>query len=135
GGDPAAYQVTVPAASFWELEETLPTGRRRPLGERPACDLSAPRPFDSLQLDDVLTGLPGPGQPGGVLYPRGSVTAPGGVGLAVRAVPDFREMVVFTPPHRQAVALEPYTCVTDAINLQQKNVDAGLLVVPPGGTW
>jgi aldose 1-epimerase len=136
GGDPAAYRVTVPAAAFWELEGNLPTGRRRPVGERPACDLATPRPFASLQLDDVLTGVPGPAQPASnVLYPRGSVTAPSGVGLAVRAVPAFREVVAFTPPHRQAVALEPYTCVTDALNLQQRGVDAGLLVVPPGGSW
>lgn len=135
GGDPAAYRVSVPAGSFWELQDNLPTGRRRPLGERPVCDLSAPRPFDTLQLDDVLTGLPGPSQPGSVLSPRGAVTAPGGVALEVRAVPAFREVVAFTPPHRQAVALEPYTCVTDAINLQARGVDAGLLVLPPGATW
>jgi aldose 1-epimerase len=33
------------------------------------------------------------------------------------------------------VALEPYTCATDAINLQQRGVDAGLLVLGPGGKW
>ena len=40
-----------------------------------------------------------------------------------------------TPPHRQAVCLEPYTCPTDAINLQQRGVDAGLLVLQPGEKW
>jgi aldose 1-epimerase len=136
GGDPAAYAVCIPAVAFWELRDTLPTGRRLPVDQRPAVDLVSPRPYGQLQLDDVLTDLPGPSPAGGSrTYPRGSVTAPRGVGVAVRAAPAFREVVVFTPPHRQAFALEPYTCVTDAINLQQQGVDAGLLVLPPGGSW
>jgi aldose 1-epimerase len=43
--------------------------------------------------------------------------------------------VVFTPPHREAVCLEPYTCMTDAINLQQRGVEAGWRVLPPGESW
>jgi aldose 1-epimerase len=49
--------------------------------------------------------------------------------------PDFRELVAFTPPHRQAVCLEPYTCTTDAINLQQAGIDAGWRVLAPGASW
>jgi aldose 1-epimerase len=48
---------------------------------------------------------------------------------------EFRELVAFTPAHRQAVCLEPYTCITDAINLQQRGIPAGLLVLAPGGRW
>ena len=48
---------------------------------------------------------------------------------------ELRELVVFTPPHRQAFCIEPYTCITDAINLQQRGTDAGLQVLPPGGQW
>jgi aldose 1-epimerase len=33
------------------------------------------------------------------------------------------------------MCLEPYTCTTDAINLQQRGVDAGLIVLPPDGLW
>jgi len=44
----------------------------------------------------------------------------------------FREMVLFTPPHREAICLEPYTCVTDAINLPS---NSGLRVLPPGEHW
>jgi aldose 1-epimerase len=46
--------------------------------------------------------------------------------------PVFRELVVFTPPHRQAFCVEPYTCTTDAINLQTRGVDAGWLTLAPG---
>jgi aldose 1-epimerase len=57
------------------------------------------------------------------------------VRLGLYVSPDFRELVVFTPPHRQAIALEPYTCATDAINLQTQGIDAGLLVLRPGEEW
>ena len=34
---------------------------------------------------------------------------------------------LINPPHREAICLEPYTCTTDAINLQQQGVNAGLI--------
>ena len=49
--------------------------------------------------------------------------------------PSFREMVVFNPAHRQAFCIEPYTCTTDAANLQAKGLDAGWLVLQPGESW
>jgi aldose 1-epimerase len=33
------------------------------------------------------------------------------------------------------LCIEPYTCATDALNLQARGVDAGLLTLPPGGRW
>jgi len=35
----------------------------------------------------------------------------------------------------EAICLEPYTCTTDAINLQQQGLDAGLRVLEPGESW
>ena len=61
--------------------------------------------------------------------------APDGRRLVVEAARDFRELVVFTPPHREAICFEPYTCITDAINLEQRGVDAGLRVLAPGDRW
>jgi aldose 1-epimerase len=125
--------VAAPVRELWELVDSLPTGVRRPVD--PARDLRRPQRFTELTLDDVLTGLEPLPQPGG-LYRRGRVER-----RADRAVlhlltsEPFRELVAFTPPHRQAVCLEPYTCVTDAIHLQQRGVDAGLLVLAPGGRW
>ena len=43
--------------------------------------------------------------------------------------------MIFTPPHRQAFCVEPYTCVTDAVNLQQRGIDAGWRVLAPGEKW
>jgi len=127
----AEATVTAPAGAFWELQDSLPTGKRLPLDA--ARNLNEPRPFESLQLDDVLTDLPATTVPCGLCL-RGTVRQ-GTAAVQVLADPAFRELVVFTPPHREAVCLEPYTCVTEAVNLQQRGVDAGWRVLDPMDTW
>ena len=128
----ADYLVQVPAREAWTLVESLPTGDRRPVD--PAEDLTAPRRFADLQLDALQTGVPSDPDNAEGLCDRG-VLRSGGAVLSLLASPVFREVVAFTPPHRQAFCVEPYTCATDAINLQAHGVDAGLLILPPGGRW
>jgi aldose 1-epimerase len=132
-GSPDDCTIEVPAAEFWALEENLPGGERRPVDA--ARDLNRPRRFGDLHLDDILTALPQRSPRMDGLIERAAIAgAPGGP-LRLFCSPAFREMVVFTPPHRQAFCVEPYTCTTDAINLQACGVDAGWLVLPPGKTW
>jgi aldose 1-epimerase len=133
GGTAADCTVTVPARALWQLQDSLPTGTRA--APDAARDLTTPRSFGELTLDDVLTDLPAaPGADS--LCPRGELRmGPQGLRLEVRASEAFREVVVFTPANRQAFCIEPYTCITDAINLEQRGLDAGLLVLPPGGKW
>ena len=47
--------VPVPAQSFWQLDQSLPTGTLLPVDA--GRDLRSPRLFGDLQLDDVLTDL------------------------------------------------------------------------------
>jgi aldose 1-epimerase len=125
--------ITASAAAGWQLVDNLPTGKKLP--PEASWDLNRPRRFEELDLDDVLTGLPDQAESDG-LCPRGLVRrAPGGRAVRLRASPAFRELVAYTPPHRQAICLEPYTCTTDAMNLQQSGVDAGWLVLPAGERW
>jgi len=126
-------RVSVPATSFWVLDESLPIGQVEPVDA--VRDLNSPRRFADLKLDDVLTGLP-PDSPRTRegLYDRATIFSSGAT-LTMACSAGFREMVLFTPPHRKAIAIEPYTCVTDAINLQQRDIDAGLLVLSPGDRW
>ncbi len=130
----ADYRVQAAARRYWELHESLPTGAT--VAVDAGRDLQSARPFDQLNLDDVLTDLAnaGPANAEGLLL-RGMVGSADGLVLQLWTSPAFRELVAFTPPHRQAVCLEPYTCPTDAINLQQRGTDAGLLVLQPGATW
>jgi aldose 1-epimerase len=120
--------VIAPARSLWELVDSLPTGKRVPVDT--ARNLNAPRPASELQLDDVLTDLAADRVNAEGLIYRGQV---GRVGLWTSAA--FRELVAFTPPHRQAICLEPYTCTTDAANLEARGVDAGWRSLAPGQTW
>jgi aldose 1-epimerase len=124
--------VIAPASEEWELVNCLPTGRRLPISE--SKDLRDGAYFDVLKLDDVLTGLPA-GRPF-----QDAVIMDEAAGLQVtqRFDPAFRELVVYTPSGRDAVCLEPYTCVTDAIHLQAQGIDTGWRVLEPGAefrTW
>jgi len=126
--DPGSL-VEAPAPGYWELEAGLPSGQKLPVNE--ARDLQRGRPYGELTLDDVYTGLDASDAG---LRRLGSVKR-GSLQLQLSASPDYRELVVFTPPHRQAVCLEPYTCVTDAVNLQAHGVDAGWRVLKPEEEW
>jgi aldose 1-epimerase len=121
-----AARVSLFACRQWELLETLPTGRQHDVA--PIRDV----PFADLKLDDLFTGLETVDE-GGVLV--GALRTPAGQSFSMTASPDFRDLVAFTPPHREAVCFEPYTCATDAINLHERGIDAGLRVLEPGGRW
>jgi aldose 1-epimerase len=121
------------AREVWELQQSLPTGVRR--APETALDLSAPRPFTALRLDDVYTGVESAPVVGG-LRVLGVLRQPSyAVEVRMLAAPAFRELVLYTPGHRQAICLEPYTCATDAVNLGERGIDAGWSVLAPGETW
>lgn len=128
-GSASACTVYAPVQKKWKLDNCLPTGE---LADIPAeAELINSPSFGSLKLDDVYTSVV---SENGVVECR-VIDEDGGVQLVQRCDDSFREIVAFTPPWTTAVCLEPYTCTTDAINLQQKGVDAGLRVLPPGETW
>ena len=130
--DLTSCRVQVPAAEEWELDQCLPTGARRSVPAEK--DLRDWESVDGLVLDDVLTGLE-------ILSCQSECgISDETAGLEVIQTCDgvFREMVVYTPPGRPAVCLEPYTCVTDAINLEHRGYNTGLRLLLPGErfqTW
>lgn len=126
--------ITVPASKIWELAENLPTGKILDI-DRPR-DLRGGQIYSHVQLDDVATGLYTLAyDPGDQLGLVGVLQHPSGERmLTLWTGGDFREMVLYTPPHREAICLEPYTCTTDAINLQS-SVEAGLRILQPGEHW
>lgn len=129
----AGDRVETPARGRWELDASLPTSTITPVDE--SFDLRHARPVEELTLDDVYTDFPAvlPGHDG--LVERGRLLLAEGGSVSVRASPEFRDFVVFTPPHRKAVCLEPYTCPTDAINLADRGMDVGWLTIAPGASW
>lgn len=118
--------VTVPVTHYWELENMLPTGRRLPT-DAPR-QLASGMPFAETKLDDVLSG---------VEFKNGWATArieevQSGLRLSIGFDEPFRECVVYNPPHREAICIEPYTCVPDTYWLTDQGIDAGLRELKPG---
>lgn len=124
--------VQVHAQSRWELQDCLPTGKKLTLDDD--SDLRQPRRVGGLKLDDVYADLDIPSD-GKTLGLVSRLIRRDGNVINIRTTRDFRELVVFTPPHGMAVCLEPYTCVTDAVNLQAKQIDAGWKVLNSNESW
>jgi len=122
--------VFAPVKSARELVEYLPNGQ---LGEVPAdADLRKSPKYGTLKLDNAFSGLDT--STDGNVETR--VADPvSGRAVVQRFSADFQELVAFTPPWTEAICLEPYTCTTDAINLQSDEIDAGLRILAPGEIW
>lgn len=132
--DVGRYVLHAPARSVWPLADSLPTGERRPVPDE--LNWNRPRTIGGTQLDTVYGDLGAIQEDAGGLLLRatlGDADRPGRLELWTTA--DFRESVLFTPPHRRAVCLEPYTCVTDAANLQARGIAAGWRELGAGGQW
>jgi len=127
GGNSAeACRVKLPVAGTWELNDMNATGAKTSLPN--AARFQNGQPFGTLTLDTVFTDL--------VFHEktcRAEIRDPE-TGRHVTLTFDrtFRECVVYTPPHREAICIEPYTCVPDAFRLEQAGHPAGLRVLAPG---
>jgi aldose 1-epimerase len=128
GSSAADCIVQLPVTKQWELVDMLPTGRLLDWPEAEAY--AAGVPFGPLRLDDAFAGLQSSGPMGSA-----SIADPAGPKLSIAWDKSFRELIVFTPPHGEALCIEPYTCVPGAIGLQEKGIDAGLRVLAPGESF
>jgi aldose 1-epimerase len=132
GVDPSEFVIDAAGNRLWESDGGIPTGGRRPVvGE---IDFRGGRRLGDLSLDHLF-GMVGAyrSDPDG-LCEVANVSAPPAEGrLSVWVSAEFRELVLFTPQHRRAVAIEPYSCATDAANLSAVGIDAGWVILPPGG--
>ena len=126
---PSQGTIQVPAHKRWELSNNLPTGRIWDVEGK--YDLRQPTELDDLILDDVFTDLD-------VINGGLSQCVLDDKQTRIRIIIEFdatlfRDLVVYTPPSpRQAIAIEPYTCPPDAMNLKDKpDLDSHLIVLPP----
>jgi aldose 1-epimerase len=133
GADVSSYVVRAAGNRLWDAEGNIPTGNRRPVAGE--TDFRYGRLLGELPLDH-LYGMLGSyrADPDG-LCEVANLSAPPAPGrLSVWVSAEFRELLLFTPPHRRAVAVEPYTCATDAASLASAGIDSGWVVLPPGGS-
>jgi aldose 1-epimerase len=132
--DVGGHVLQANVGQVWEADaNNLPTGERKEVP--PPLDFRRPRPIGSTTLDNVLTGVRGPTEPGG-LVELAVLSHPSST-HHVRFLADtsFRDLVLFTPAHRQAVAIEPYTCSADASNLAARGIDSGWRAIHAGAKW
>ena len=128
--DASKAVISVPANKYWELDDVLvPTGKQ--LDVEGTLDLRYGQPFEKLKLDHVFTDVNLVGS-----VSRCSIeNKDTGHGMIMESDAQFRELVVYTPPDRDAICFEPYTCPTDAINLEAKGIPAGVIVLAPDETF
>jgi aldose 1-epimerase len=130
--DVGGHQLQANVAMVWEADSAnLPTGTRLDLPEE--LDFRRPRAIGATALDHVFTQVTRHPSDLAELAVLSHPLSPGR--LRVRADASFRELVLFTPAHRQAVAIEPYTCSADASNLAARGIDSGWRTVPPAEKW
>ena len=119
--------VTAPVTAFWELEKMTPTGRRLPVAD--GDPLADGLRLGDHQFDTVFTGLRADSDG----HIRTTLTDPASSRtLTQKFDANFTQCVVYTPPHREAICLEPYTCVPDAIRLSAEGQETGLQILQPG---
>lgn len=122
--------LVAPVTRQWSLIDCLPDGDRFDIADD--LPLAEGVYFGMHKLDDVFSGVPED------IVECSIIDESAGVQMTQRNPGSFRELVLYTPPNREAVCFEPYTCVTDAVNLEQNGVDAGWQILGPGercATW
>jgi aldose 1-epimerase len=126
---PVGGSVSVPAGELWELSDSLPTGRIVAVDDR--RDLREPRAIAGLVLDDLYTGVASGADGLARCVIQGPATERR---IQIEFDPrSLSEVVVYTPPARRAICVEPQSCPTDAFNLDARGIDAHVVRVDPGG--
>ena len=127
GGDAEQTRVLAPVTQIWEAEQMLPTGRKSPAtGDN---DLASGGPLAGRKFDTYFTTL----QPDTDGMLRTRLTDPAnGRTLTQTFSHAFTQCVVYTPPHRQAICLEPYTCLPDPFRMSAAGYDTGWQILAPG---
>lgn len=126
-GTKEACYARLAADEQWELRNCFPTGRR--LEPSADCDLRQLRPVSTLRLDDLYGRVR---DNKAVLEDRGS-----GLRLEVEADEAYPYWVVWTGRTAAApyICFEPYSCVTNAPNLDMPHAETGLKLLSKGETF
>ncbi len=119
--------VMAPVHKLWELDRMIPTGQIQPVAAD--AHLAAGLRLADHQFDTVFTDLRPDAD--GLLSTK--LTDPTNERTLTQTFDDsFTQCVIYTPPHREAICLEPYTCVPDAIRLAAEGHETGLQILQPG---
>ena len=101
-----------------------------PTGASESADLPNPFPLKDRVLDTGFTALQ--------RDPDGKarfIIASGTERIEISFGPKYPVAVLWEPPKRDFICIEPMTAITDGINLQHDGKYNGLQTVAPGATW
>jgi aldose 1-epimerase len=127
-GSVDALELQAPARSLWVAENSLASGEKIPTPAE--VDFTRKRVIGNLSLDHLYGDLPTEAE--GAASVRAVISHPSvGHNLSITTDPAFRELLLFTPAHRRAIAVEPYTCATDAANFAARGIHAGWRILAP----
>ena len=121
-------RVRCPARAFWPLSGGVPTGSAEPVSG--PLELSEGREVGDHTYGDALTDLPPTDAAERFI---GSLAGPAGL-LEIHGSHAWRDVVVFTTDDRSSMAIEPYTCPTNAANMPDPSA-VGWQTLPPGQQW
>lgn len=130
----AGHVLRANMSCLWETDQNLPTGNR--IAIPPDIDFRRAHAIGLMALDSGFTSVRPEAIHTDGMIELAELSHPNAIGkLSVRADPAFRELVLFIPEHRQAVAIEPYTCAADGANLATRGIDSGWRVLGKGQLW
>ncbi len=126
GNNAAECIVRVPVSEKWELRDMIVTGRQQPCAERQ--QFRDGMKFGDTAFDNVFSGLD---FVDGKF--TGSIQDPtSGRQMIMQFGREFPYCVVYNPPHREAICIEPYSCLPDPFRLTAEGIESGLRVLSPG---
>jgi aldose 1-epimerase len=118
------WKVHLPVREHWKLNEfNIPTGE---IDAIPSFDIE----LAGHQYDDVYAGLSRDASGIANCWIEG-----GGRKLNVAMGPKFNTSVLYAPPGRQFVCIEPMAAVTNGMNLAHAGKYSLLQSIAPGGQW
>jgi aldose 1-epimerase len=127
GSSVADTVATVPVTRLWEVEQMITTGKLHPVALNQ--QLAEGLRLGDHQFDTCFTGVRADSD-NRVRTRLTDLTT--GRSVTQTFGTAFTQCVVYTPAHRQAICVEPYTCVPDAIRLAAEGHETGLQILQPG---
>jgi aldose 1-epimerase len=119
------WKVHVAARDHVEIsKELIPTGEVTPV------KIADPQPLAGTQVDDIFTNLVREPDGRAAFWVEGKAQR-----ITVVYGPKYNTAIVYAPPGKEFVCIEPMTGITNAFNLAQAGVYKDLQSVPAGGVW
>ena len=127
GGDLESCKLQVPVDEVWALDDMLPTGGVNP----DPFGLKGGITIEGKNLDHVFASSES------ILKSQNSAFLCGAQGQEIRVSygEEYPFCVVYTPDHREAICIEPYTCLPNSPEFLEGDRPTGWRLLKPGASF